>query len=249
MDARMKWIALATFTMAAACGGDRDTGAVSSTTAGGTSSAPAAEAVEERDNALVRVVHAIPRGGAVNIFAGDSAAFEGVEYRTVTPFKEMPDDYFGFRIVKGSDPEAELATNREKLDDGGHYTIVALPDEGGAGKANLRVLNDDLKPVTDGKARVRVIHAITNGPEVDLFVRGQDDAIFDGINFRKEAGWKEIDPVTGTLELRPQGKRNTLARVPNVAMQAGRTYTYVVAGTPAKVDVIAIEDNVAELGD
>src|SRR5215210_8500062 len=42
----------------AACNESRDTGAVTSKTDAGTSSAPRAEAVEERDMALVRVINA-----------------------------------------------------------------------------------------------------------------------------------------------------------------------------------------------
>ena len=42
----------------------------------GTSTAPSSEAAEERDTALVRVVHAIPGGGNVDVFADDARAFD-----------------------------------------------------------------------------------------------------------------------------------------------------------------------------
>ena len=83
---------------AGACNETRDTGAVTTEKEGGTSTTPTAEVVEERDNALVRVVNAMP-GGAASIFAGDSLAFANVAYRGVTDWKEMPDDYFGFKVV------------------------------------------------------------------------------------------------------------------------------------------------------
>src|SRR6185437_8370228 len=101
--------------------------------------------------------------------------------------------------------------NRENLSGGGHYTIVAMPDQGGADKRNLRVLDDELKPVSPDKARVRV---------------------FNAINFKSEAGWNEFDPIAGTLEVRPQGKKNVLAREANVKLEGGKSYTFVVAGTP-----------------
>jgi len=227
--------------LAAGCKNTRDTGAVGSRTAEGTSDAPAAAAAANRDMALVRVVNAIP-GGAVTILAGDSVTFPAVGYKKATEFREIPDDRFNFKLGSAENP---LAENRENLDGGGHYTIVAMPDEGGADKRNLRVLDDGLSPVSPDKARVRVINAVPGDLEISVFVRGRADPLFDGINFKSEAGWNEIDPLAGTLELRPEGKKNVLANLPNVKFEGGKSYTFVVAGTPGKPEIIKIEDEVA----
>lgn len=233
----------------AGCNESRDTGTVTSRSGGETARAPAAEAVEERDNALVRFVNAIPGGKSVTVFAGDSAAFRDVSYKKATGYREVPDDFFAFTLRPSSNPNAEpLAENREKLADGGHYTIVAMLDEGGADKRNLRVLDDDLKPIDANKARIRVIHAVAGADEVSLYARGNEDALFDGINFKSEAGWKDVDPMTGTLEIRPEGKKVALATLPNTKLEGGKSYTFVVTGRPAKLEIVKIEDAVAEAG-
>ena len=121
-----------------------------------------------------------------------------------------------------------------------------MPDAGGADKRNLRVLEDDLKPGTAEKARVRVINAVPGDLEISVFVRGREDALFDGVNFKSEAGWDEIDPVAGTLEIRPEGKKNVLASLPNVKFEAGKSYTFVLAGTPTKLEIIKVEDDIAK---
>ena len=229
--------------LAGACKDTRDTGAVSTRTAEDTSKAPAADMAATRDVALVRVINAIPAGGPVTILAGDSTAFSGVDYKTATPFREIRDDQLKFKLGSADKP---LAENRENLSGGGHYTIVAMPDAGGADKRNLRVLEDDLQPVAPEKARVRVINAVPGDLEVSVFVRGREDALFDGVNFKSEAGWDQIDPVAGTLEVRPQGKKNVLASLPNVTLEGGKSYTFVVAGTPAKPAIIKVEDDVAK---
>jgi len=234
--------------LAAACNETRDTGAVTTTTDQGTSNAPAAENVEERDNALVRVVNAIP-GGAVSIFAGDSLAFSNVAYKSTTEFKEMPDDYFGFRIVRpgGDVKENTLAENREKLSNGGHYTIVAIADtdDDADSFGELRVLDDELKPLTSGKARVRFINAVAGlSDEISIFPRGSTNALVDGVNFKNEAGWNEEDPWKGTLEVRTENRKAPLATIPNVNLEAGKTYTFVIAGTASKVEVIQWTDTV-----
>ncbi|MGH7509579.1 MAG: DUF4397 domain-containing protein [Gemmatimonadales bacterium] len=227
--------------LTAGCNDNRDTGAISSRTAEGTSEAPAAAVAEEREVALVRVVNAIP-AGAVTILAGDSSAFAGVSYKSATEFREIPDDRFNFKLGSAEDP---LAENREILNSGGHYTIIAMPDEGGADKRNLRVLEDDLEPASADKARVRVINAIPGDLEISVYVRGREEPLFEGINFKSEAGWDQIDPLAGTVEVRPEGKTSVLARLPDMKFEGGKSYTFVVAGTPAKAEIIKIEDQVA----
>jgi hypothetical protein len=235
--------------LAAACNETRDTGAVTTTTNEGTSTTPTAETVEERDNALVRVVNAIPNQ-TTSIYAGDSLAFADVAYKSVTEFKEMPDDYFGFRVVKpgANVKDNTLAENREKLSNGGHYTIVAIADNDDDADSfgELRVLDDELKPITNGKARVRFVNAVAGlDDEISVYPRGSENALVDGVNFKMEAGWNEEDPWAGTLEVRTEDRKSPLATVPNVDLKAGGTYTFVIAGTPNKVEVIQIKDQVA----
>ena len=91
-----------------------------------------------------------------------------------------------------------------------------------------------------------MINAVPGDLEISVFVRGREEALFDGVNFKSEAGWDEIDPVAGTLEIRPGGKKNVLASLPNVKLEGGKSYTFVVAGTPAKATVIKVEDDVAQ---
>src|SRR4051812_47501731 len=170
--------------LAAGCNKGRETGAVTSKTSEGTSNAPSSGALNERDLALVRVVNAIPGEAAAVIYAGDSAAFSGVGYKTATEVRKIPDDRFDFKLGSRENP---LAENHENLSGGGHYTIVAMPDAGGADKRNLRVLDDDLKPVPADKARVRVINAIPGDLEISVYVRGRQEALFDGVNFKSEA--------------------------------------------------------------
>lgn len=229
----------------AACNETRDTGAVTTKTAEGTSTTPPAEAVEARNMAMVRVVNASPADKALTIWAGDSVGFADVGYKHTSDWRELPDDRFNFQIKSAAGAEP-LAENREHLMDGGHYTIVALPDEGGADKRNLRVLNDDLKPVPADKVRIRFINGVAGDTDVDLTISGRDDALFDGVNFKSEAGWDEIDPIAGTLAVRPDNGSTTLAKLAEVKLEGGKSYTFVLTGHGGKHELIKIEDNVAQ---
>jgi hypothetical protein len=227
------------------CGQSRETGEVTSKSGGQTTVAPPAAVVEERDHALIRAVNAVPGRPALTIYAGDSAAFRSVAYRKATGYKEIPDDLFNFEIKAGDRQDgASLASNRQKLADGGHYTVVALPSED-KDDLNLRILDDGLKPVTSGKARARFVNGMAGDTDVDLFVRGQEDPLFDGVNFKAESGWKEVDPVAGTLVVKPDNKSNTLATLAGANLEAGKSYTFVLVGRPGKYEIVQIQDEVA----
>jgi hypothetical protein len=69
--------------------------------------------------------------------------------------------------------------------------------------------------------------------------------LFDGVNFQSEVGYKEVEPMTATLEVRPKGKKSMLATTSNVKWEAGKTYTIIVTGrvkaTP-KLEAVTVED-------
>ncbi len=49
--------------------------------------------------------------------------------------------------------------------------------------------------------------------------------------------------------VRPDGKNTTIASLPNVKLEGGKSYTFVLAGKPGKAELIRIEDTVAKAAD
>jgi hypothetical protein len=199
---------------------------------------------ERREVAMVRVINASPADKKVSVWAGDSIAFGDVAYKSSSQWHTIPDDRFDFQIKSATGTEP-LAENRENLMGGGHYTIVALPDQGGPDKRNLRVLEDDLKPVPNDKVRVRFINGVASDTDVDLVMTGREAPLFDGVNFKHEAGWNEIAPTSGTIIVRPDNGQTTLAKLANVTLEGGKSYTFVYTGRNGKYDLLKIEDDVA----
>lgn len=247
-DRRGTWLGVLTIgavVLGSGCNEAKDTGTVTSRSGSETTSAPAANATEERNLALIRVVNVITDGDAVTIWAGDSVVFSDVEYRKATPYRKITDNMFNFQIRAGGVESEALAENRESLDDGGYYTVVALPSKN-EGERTLLVLDDDPKPVASGKVRVRFVNGVPGDEDVDLFVRGREEPLFDDVGFATEAGWSEFDPVAGTLVVRPDDRKTSLATLTNAKLQAGKSYTFVLAGRPGReYELVKIEDVVS----
>lgn len=231
-------------TVAACDGRSTKQAPITTTTPGGASAAPPAAQVEDRDNALVRVVHAVPAGASVDIYADDQRVFDSLDYKEVTAYREVPAERFSFAVRPAGAPQAPpLATNSEGLDDGRHYTVFAVPGDDSA--ATLRVVTDEQSLPAAGKARLRIVHAARDAGEIDLVAAGVKDPLFDGVDFQNVSNYAEIDPVAGTVSVRPEGRTAALLTLRDVRFDAGKSYTVVVVGKvkgAPKLDAFVIED-------
>jgi Domain of unknown function (DUF4397) len=258
------WIVLFSVVLGCACSREsQQTQPVTTTTEKGTSTAPPAKEVEQRGRTLVRVVHAMPGSPALDMFADEAKAFANISYKTVTPYKELSGKLpptppvtevptpssnklqVVFRLRPAAhDTTQTVAEATEVLTLGNHYTVIALPSAEGK-EPSLKISNDDLTPAPLEKARVRVIHASPDAGEVDVYAKERDKALFDGVNFMSEVGYKEVEPMTATLEVRPKGKKDTLATTSNVKWEAGKTYTIIITGRAKgapKLEAVTVED-------
>lgn len=244
-------LALAGAVAAGACSRSSDQHAVASDTPSGASQAPPATQANERDQALVRVVNAVPGTPAVDVTADQAPVASEVAYASVTPYKPVPASADDFAVkLAGQESGAVLAENSEAIASGKHYTLVAFPgkaDRDGKSdeKIDLQVVTDDIVTPEAGKARVRVVHAAADIDTVNVYAKGGTDSLFDGVDFREATGYKDVDPSITTLELK--SANGDVVASPAVAIEAGKSYTIVVAGrahgTPA-LQALIIEDRV-----
>jgi hypothetical protein len=225
-------------------GRSTDNTPITSTTPAGRSAAPPSNDVAARDHALVRVVHAVPAVAPVDVYADDQRVFDGVAYKSVTPYREVPGERAAFVVRAAGAPTGEpLARNSEGLDDGDHYTVFAVPDDKAG--AELLVVKDEQSLPPSGKARLRVVNATPDGGDIDLVASGQKDPLVGGVNRETVSGYETIDPVSGTITVRPDGKQRTLVTLRDVHFDAGKSYTVVVVGrtgASAKLEAIVIQD-------
>jgi Domain of unknown function (DUF4397) len=130
---------------------------------------------------------------------------------------------------------------------GRHYTVVAFPGNEND-MAAVKVINDDIQQPSEGKARLRVINAAPDTPQIDIVTTKDKDTLFDDVDFREASSYKEVEPTTGIIELRSEDGKRVLAQ-PKVTLEPGRSYTVVVAGKATgspRLRAIVIEDRVMD---
>lgn len=201
-------------------------------------------------SSFVRLVNAVPSDVAIDVFADDAAVFSGVAFKTVTPFQTLKDNLVTLELrptgSAAGDTTEPLAQNREMLANGDRYTVVILPAEGD-GNPTIRVLEEPTDSGEAGKARIRVVNAAQGVETFDVFVPGSTDPFFDDVDFRTEAGFKDMDAGTGKIVIRADDGGPVLVTLPERNYEAGKTYTFILTNkSPAsrELEVVTVEDDV-----
>ena len=214
------------------------------TSGGSTSTAPSGAEAKKADVALVRFLNATPTSR--DLYFGDLKLFPSVSAQSISPYVELPAERHEFKLFASGNTSGDpLATNSEGLTAGKHYTIVGEMKTDG--KATLNPIEDDLTRPTPGKVKVRVIHAASGVPKVDVYPLAGKDALISGVSFNDVTGYKEVDPMMTELDIRPFGSKKDEATIQNVNLMADKLYTIIVMGgngRPLKTQVI--EDQLTE---
>ncbi len=151
-------------------------------------------------NASIRLVHASPDAGPVDIYVylGGvqvplpsivESLLQNVPFTTISPYVNLPAGTYEFRIVPaGGDPETDAVLSPTlTLDAGMYYTAAAvgLVNSPPAGKELQAVFLEDtvFLPET-GNAALNVYHFSTLAPtSVDVFAEGVADPLISDLNF------------------------------------------------------------------
>jgi hypothetical protein len=235
-------VLLAAAFIASACDQTETSSAkITSSSPAGTSTVPSSDAAKRRDNALVRVVHAVPSGTTFDLFAGDLLLFDGLGFKTVTPYRAVDGKRYAFALRPAGMTQAKpLSSNTEDLNDGDFYTAIAMPGDGHG--PQLRVVNDHLDSPASGQARLRVVHAGTDAGKIDVRSGDASATLFENLDYQSVSDYRDVAPMNGQMQIVSAGQSAPVATT-TAHLEAGRFYTLVIVGNAAaKVDAFLIED-------
>ena len=234
-------LAAASFTVAC----DRTetrTANITTSSPAGTSTVPSSAAAKQRDNALVRVLHAVPSGTQFDLFAGDLLLFDGLGFKTVTPYRAVEGKRYAFALRPAGMTQAQpLSSNTEDLQDGDFYTAIAMPGDGHG--PELRVVADHLDSPAGNKARLRVVHAGTDAGTIAVRSADATTTVFDKVEYQSVSDYRDVEPMNGPVQIIGAGSSPVASTTAH--LEAGRFYTLVIvanATAPGKVDAFLIED-------
>ena len=191
--------------------------------------APAEGVVATEGEALLRVVHASPDAPAIDVWVDDAVAVEGLAFGAASDFLSVAAGERRVRVVPaGSDPEDGAVLEEEvDLEEGSASVFAAT---GLLAEIEARVYEVDLGAFEEeGRARVRVVHAAPDAPEVTVAVKA-GETLFEGVGFGDASDYAELEEGTYDLEVRAGDEEAVVLEAPDVAFAAGLVYDLFAIG-------------------
>ena len=178
--------------------------------------------------ASLRVAHLSPDAPNVDVYIDGDAVLEDVPYRAVSEYLEVPAATYEVMITAAGDMETVVFDDELEVP-AGEFTVAALGELDEANEPfGVEVYEDDISDPGE-EARVRLVHAAPDAPNVDVTVDGEP--LFEDVPFGA-AGAIEVDSGEYELEVRPatEDVDGDVVATFDLAPEAGVVYTAFAVG-------------------
>ena len=182
-------------------------------------------------DACVRLVHTAPDAPPVDIYLNDAQIAQNLEFGTATEYVMVPSGAGrGVRVTATGTPVDEAVIDAAlDFDPGQAYEILVT---GGGDDLEATITGTDLRPLAQGQARLRVIHASPDADAFDVGVEGSEENLFEGVEFREATDYVVLDAGEYALEVRPGGEDTTVALQADATFAEGVTHDLIALGRP-----------------
>jgi len=167
------------------------------------------------DRAQLRVVHAVPDAPEVDVQGGTQTLVQRLDYGQAANVADVPAGAVTLRVnarLPGGTTSTVIGPTDLTLAGNTQYTVLAV---GRVASIEPLVLQEPTSPITEGRTRLRVVHAAPSAPAVDVFLTAPDASIATGqpagsLGFKQSLGPLEVSAGTYRVRLTPAGNRGTV---------------------------------------
>lgn len=217
--------------------------------------------------ASLRVVHIAPTASSVSYFHREDVIFRGLNFGDVSEYVDLPvgRNMDGFLNADGDTLIARDAMSgnlgMKLLDFNRNFTVFALHG-GGDGNVHIRSMEGEPTPNAEGKVRMRVLHAVSGAPEVDIYLTAPGENISADNQFQMDIGFNNdggtaitspaIMPLYAAVQPGPKEVKVTVSGEDavifsqEVTLEGSRNYTMILVPTETNdgIDrVLLLPDN------
>lgn len=173
----------------------------------------------------VRVVHLSPDAPVVDVYVDGDLAFEGVEpFATRTDYLPYESGTHTVAFAPAGKGRNGAVFETEVTLESGPYTLAAIGEVCAMSDRPLRLvrLGGDHSPTSEGKARVRAVHAAPDAPAVNVATE-RGTTIAEGLAFG-DAATVEIPATAAVAVVQGADTEDPIARFP-IHPETGHVYT------------------------
>ncbi|MCY8024439.1 DUF4397 domain-containing protein [Bacillus sonorensis] len=175
--------------------------------------------------ALLRVLHAAPDIGNIDVLVNGLPLFRNAAYRELSAFAPVASGLSRIDILKANGNHSPLLTVQYHLMPAGHYTAGMT----GTLSKPLPIVMSDRMPVPPGERSMRFVHLSPDAPALDLAIK-KGPVLFANIPFANASHYISCPFEKNELEIRAAGTETVLLNIPKVDFQYGQSVTFYCTG-------------------
>ena len=197
---------------------------------------PTTPFIEIDDNrARLRAVHASPDAGIVDILVDNVIVASDVAFKGVLGYTDVPAGDRNIKVNTG--PGTSVIDATVPLAGGTDYTVLAVDF---AANIEPLLLDDNTTTPTPGNAKVRVVHASPDAPNVDVLVDGS--IVLTNVAFKEFSDYLEVPAGDRNFKVNATGTTLTVIDVTPTLID-GNIYTVVALNRLANIEPLLLLDN------
>ncbi len=191
----------------------------------------------KKNSSLVRVFHAAPDVGNVDVYVNNQMVFSNLAFGDFTKYVYLDEGQYNVSVYPAGKKDNPAINQIVDVPSQQMFTIAAT---GNANDLGLLVIPDKLsKSPSQSYSSVRIIHLSPNAPGVDVSVDG--DIIFENIEFREGTDYVDLNPGTYNVNILLNSDKSVALSL-KVTLNPNKIYTIYVIGNPPNLQAIQVVD-------
>jgi hypothetical protein len=184
----------------------------------------------------VRAVHASPDAPNVDILIDDAVVLTDVPFTGASGYLEVVGGERNFKI-NATGTASTVIDETTDLDRGQDYTLLAVNFL--TSIEPLLTVDDNSAP-TPGNARLRVIHASPDAPNVDVLV--DDMVVLTNVPFTAISDYLDVSAGARNIKVNATGTSTTVIDVTPTLVD-GKVYTVIALNQLSAIEPLLLTDN------
>jgi hypothetical protein len=167
---------------------------------------------------------------AVDIILDDTPAITGLPFGGTSGFVPLPAGTYDLRITVAGNSASVVAELPNVTVEAGRADEIIIVGQQADSTAAVETLPVDLSPVADGEARLRVYHAIADGPALDIAVASGGEIVVPGVAPLSATEYRSV-PAGVALEARLAGSETVFVDLGTRTLVPNTVVSLFIVGT------------------
>lgn len=181
---------------------------------------------------LVRFLHAVPNGDTVDLQVNGTPFFNDLDFTQFTPYMYMPKGTYTVEAFNEDTVENPVVRQSITIDEDQLLTVAIVIDNG---VVRLLPIEEDKEIAAGRESKVRFIHLVPNGREVNILLDG--NKVFNNVGYLDVTEYILADPAVYDVDVEASINEDII-NSSQIRINPNRIYTFYALGEAPNFEVL-----------